>query len=141
MEYVSVVEYLMGRIKLKDLSDEQVANMNTLIPRVNQLLEKFGEKRAVESGFRSKADHERIYNEINAKRKLQNLPPVKIPWKSNHLVAAAIDLEDKDAKLYNFARANEKLLKELGLWCEERMGGWLHMQCIPPKSGRRFFLP
>lgn len=115
----------MGRIDVKDLTSEQTANMNTLIPRVNMFLEAFGEKRAVNSGYRSP--------EANAAAGGKK--------KSNHLICAAIDLEDKDAKLYNFARSNEKLLKEIGLWCEERMGGWLHLQCIPPKSGRRFFLP
>lgn len=125
MEYVSVTEYLMGRIRVADLSDEQVANMNTLIPKVNEFLEKFGEKREVNSGYRSAE-----INKASGGAK-----------KSKHMICAAIDLEDKDAKLYNFARANEKLLKEIGLWCEERQGGWLHMQCIAPKSGRRFFLP
>jgi uncharacterized protein YcbK (DUF882 family) len=125
MEFISVNEYLMGRIKMADLSDEQVANMNTLIPKVNMFLEKFGEKRAVNSGYRSP--------EINASSGGAK--------KSKHMICAAVDLEDKDARLYNFARANEGLLKEIGLWCEERQGGWLHMQCIPPKSGRRFYLP
>lgn len=125
MEFISVTEYLMGRIKPEELSAEQTANMNTLIPNVNAFLEAFGEKRAVNSGYRSP--------ESNAAAGGKK--------KSNHLVCAAIDLEDKDARLYNFARANEKLLKVLDLWCEERMGGWLHMQCVPPKSGKRFFLP
>lgn len=125
MEYISVLEYMMGRIKPEELTAEQTGNMNTLIPRVNQFLEAFGEKRAVNSGYRSP--------EANAAAGGKK--------KSNHLVCAAIDLEDKDAKLYNFARKNEELLADLGLWCEERMGGWLHMQCVAPKSGKRFFLP
>lgn len=125
MEYVSVLEYLMGRIKVEDLTDEQVANMNTLIPRVNSFLEKFGKKRKVTSGYRSP--------EINK--------AAGGAKKSNHMKCAAIDLEDADAKLYNFARANVSMLEKLGLWCEERQGGWLHMQCVPPKSGKRFFLP
>lgn len=115
----------MGRINVADLSPEQVGNMNTLIPRVNMFLEKFGEKRAVTSGYRSPE-----INKASGGKK-----------KSNHLICAAIDLEDADAKLYNFARANEALLAELGLWCEERQGGWLHMQCVAPKSGHHFFLP
>jgi uncharacterized protein YcbK (DUF882 family) len=115
----------MGRIKPSELSDEQQANMNTLIPKINEFLEAFGEKRAVNSGYRSPA----INKSAGGKKK------------SNHLICAAIDLEDRDAKLYNFARKNEDLLEKLGLYCEERMGGWLHMQIYPPKSGRRFFLP
>jgi hypothetical protein len=54
---------------------------------------------------------------------------------------AAVDLEDKDGKLYYFAMENIPLLEELGLYCETRQGPWLHLQCKPPKSGRRFFHP
>ncbi len=125
MEFISVYDYLMGRIKMADLSEEQVSNMNTLIPKINMFLEAFGAYRKVNSGYRSPE-----INKAEGGKK-----------KSNHLICSAIDLEDADAKLYNFARANEKLLKELGLWCEERQGGWLHMQCVSPKSGKRFFLP
>lgn len=125
MEYVSVTEYLMGRIEPSDLSDEQTANMNTLIPAINDFLEAFGEKRGVNSGYRS----------ADANKAAGGKP------KSNHLICAAIDLEDRDAKLYNFARKNIKLLEKLGLWCEERQGGWLHLQIFAPRSGKRFFMP
>lgn len=125
MTYVSVTEFLMGRIEPSKLSQEQLANMNTLIPKINDFLEAFGEKRAVNSGYRS--------SEANA---AAGGKP-----KSNHLICAAIDLSDVDAKLYNFARKNEALMEKLGLWCEERQGNWLHCQCVAPKSGKRFFLP
>lgn len=115
----------MGRIKPSQLTPEQTANMNTLIPAVNDLLEAFGEKRAVNSGYRSP--------EANAAAGGKK--------KSNHLICAAIDLEDRDAALYNFCRKNEGLMEKLGLYAEERMGGWLHLQCVAPRSGRRFFLP
>lgn len=115
----------MGRVKVEDLTDEQTRNVNTLIPKVNELLEAFGEYRVVNSGIRTPA--------IN---KAAGGKPA-----SKHLICAAVDLEDKDAKLYKFCKANEALLKVLGLWCEERQGGWLHIQCIPPKSGKRFFNP
>lgn len=141
MEYVSVINYLGTDAKLEDLPDEHVRNVNTLVPKINEFLEAFGSYREIASGYRTKAHHERVYAEINTKRAKQKLPLVSIPWGSKHLVGAAIDLEDKDAKLYNFTRANVKLLESLGLWCEERQGGWLHVQCYPPKSGKRFFIP
>lgn len=140
MKYVSVEEYL-NKIKYEDLTYEQQCNVNTLIPKVNLLLEKFGEYRKVNSGFRTTEDHLRIYKEINDKRKAKGLEPVKIPMSSKHLYASAIDLEDSNSKLYNFCKNNVKILEELGIWCEERQGGWLHCQIFPPKSGSRFFNP
>lgn len=126
MKYISVTEYLMGRAKPEELTAEQTANMNTLIPRINDFLERFGQYRAVNSGYRTPA--------VNAGT------PGAAP-KSNHLICAAIDLEDADCKLHAFAKANTLYLEELGLWCEERQGGWLHLQIYPPKSGKRFFKP
>ncbi len=125
MNYISVKEFLMGRIKPSQLTPEQLGNMNTLLPAINDFLEAFGEKREVNSGYRSLED-----NAAAGGKK-----------KSNHLVCAAIDLFDVDAKLYNFARCNEGLLEKLGLYCEERQGNWLHLQIFAPRSGRRFFLP
>lgn len=115
----------MGRIKPSQLTPEQTANMNTLIPAVNDLLEAFGEKRAVNSGYRSPE----INKAAGGKKK------------SNHLICAAIDLSDADAKLYNFCRKNEGLMEKLHLYAEERQGPWLHLQIFAPRSGRRFFLP
>ena len=126
MQYVSVLEYLMGRISIDKLSKEQLSNMNTLIPSVNLLLEKFGSYRKVNSGYRSPEDQAKIN---------PNAPH------SKHLICAAVDLEDKDGKLYDFCRCNEQLLSDLGLWCEERQGGWQHLQCQPPLSGHRWFKP
>jgi hypothetical protein len=126
LKYVSCDEYLMGRAKIPDLTETQLANMNTLIPKVNMFLEAFGSYRKVNSGYRTPA--------INA------ATPGAAP-QSKHMICAAVDLEDADAKLHAFARANQLLLEDLGLWCEERQGGWLHLQCLPPRSGKRWFKP
>lgn len=116
----------MGRSKLEDLTDEQIRNMNTIVPRANDFLERFGSYRKVNSGYRRPEDN----------AKVPNPKP-----KSNHLICAAVDLEDADKKLYDFAKSNIHILEEIGLWCEERQGGWLHLQCFPPKSGKRFYIP
>jgi hypothetical protein len=143
MKYISVYEYLMGRAKIEDLTDEQLANMNTLIPKVNELLEKFGEYKKCNSGFRSINDHLRIYKEINEKRKKQGKPEVKVPMSSSHLKAAAIDLEDKNDKLKNWILKNVHVLEELDLYCESfsHTDTWVHLQIFKPKSGNRFFIP
>ena len=116
----------MGRATLQDLTAEQLGNMNTLIPKINMFLERFGSYRPVTSGYRTP--------QINSNT-------IGAAPKSNHLVCAAVDLADADAKLHAFAKANVLYLEELGLWCEERRGNWLHIQCVPPRSGRRFFKP
>lgn len=133
-KYISVTDYLQNRSKLEDLPDEVVANINTLIPKINELLEQFGEHRACNSGYRRPEDQIRIYRE-------KGIEIDKIPMGSAHLVGLAIDLEDKNAKLYNWLRANEALLIKLDLYCEERQGGWQHLQARKPKSGKRWFNP
>jgi hypothetical protein len=143
MDFVSVDEYLMNRGSLEELSDEIVRNINTLIPRVNELLERFGEKRNVTSGLRRMEDHIRIYEEINAKRRAKGLPEQKVPMGSKHLIGAAIDLEDKNDKLKEFCVKNTHILKELGLYMEDPSATdtWCHLQCIPPGSGKTVFRP
>lgn len=146
---ISVPDYLMGRVTLETLPDETVRNINTLIPKVNELLDAFYKanpiepKHEVSSGIRTKEDHIRVYEEINAKRKAKNLPTLTVPWRSKHLTGAAVDIEDKNDKLKNWILLNIKLLEDLGLYCEafSHTNTWVHIQCISPKSGNRFFIP
>lgn len=128
MKFISVEDFLMGRIKLEELSPELVANTNTIVPAANLLLEAFGEYRACNSGYRSSADQMRIN---------PSAP------KSKHMLCAAIDLEDKDGKLKKFCVNNLPLLEKLGLWMEspDSTPTWVHVQCLSPKSGRRIFIP
>jgi len=80
----------------------------------------------VTSGLRSDADQQRIN---------PSAP------KSNHLLGNACDILDQSGELYQWCVDNQKLLAEIGLWLETRQGPWVHMQRVPPKSGRRFFNP
>lgn len=142
MRYITVLEYL-GNTSLSSLPPEQVANLNTLIPKINDLLSRFGEFRKCNSGYRSMEEHLAIYSRINAKRKAQGLPERKVPMSSRHLVAAAIDLSDPDGKLQKWILNNVKVLEELDLYCESftHTVGWVHIQCLPPRSKSRFFIP
>jgi hypothetical protein len=132
--FISVDDFLMGRAMLDQLTDEQKANLNTLIPRVNIILEQFhrdnptATKRGVNSGYRRPSDN----------AKVPNPKP-----KSNHLICAAIDLGDKDRLLATWVMNNLKLLKDNGLWLEsvDYTPNWVHFQCFPPKSGNRVFIP
>ncbi len=126
MKYVSMLDYLMGRAKLLDLPDELAKNAAITVTRTNTLLEAFGQYRTVTSGYRRPEDN----------AKVPNPKP-----KSKHLTCEAIDLFDKDGKLYDFCISHPEVLERIGLWAETRQGPWLHCQIRAPKSGKRFFLP
>lgn len=144
-KYISVDDYLMGRATLDTLSPEYVGNVQTIVTRTNRLLEKFGQYRAVSSGIRTKADHQRIYDEKNKKRKAQGLPELKIPWGSKHLSCQAVDLADADGKLKAWLKTSEglKAMEDIGLWQEDpsTTDTWVHVQCVAPASGKRVFMP
>lgn len=91
----------------------------------------------VTSGFRSMADHYRIY-----KVKGIDHPPLG----SKHLTGQAADILDTkhilQAWLGTEECPNETLVK-CNLYCEAFAAtpGWVHFQDSRPKSGHRFFKP
>lgn len=66
---------------------------------------------------------------------------------SLHITCHAIDIYDHDRELGRWLeQVSDTVLKDLGLWMEHRAytGGphpWVHLQDLPPKSGRRIFIP
>lgn len=144
---VTLGDYLASRVTPDKLSKAALDNALSLIMKVNELLEAFGEYRAVTSGVRTIADHKRIYKDINAKRALKKLAPLSVPMASKHLeqFCQAIDLEDADEKLDTWLQSKEgtETMERLGLYAEhpDDTKGWSHLQALPPKSGNRFFHP
>lgn len=128
MKYISVDEVLMGKITLEQLPDDMKKNINMLVPKVNDVIELFGQYRAINSGYRTPEDQARIN---------PSAP------QSKHLVCAAVDLEDKDRKLMSWCLSHLDILTRLGLWMENptKTPTWIHLQCLPPKSGNRIFNP
>jgi hypothetical protein len=126
VKFISVEEFLMNRAKMSDLPDDIVRNLNTIVPKANELLEKFGEYRAVTSGYRRPEDNARVA-----------VPKMR----SAHLTCEAVDLEDKDGRLKAFV--TPELLTELDLYMEDGAytPSWLHVQTRPPKSKKRVFIP
>lgn len=108
------------------ITPEVDENLKTLMARINIVRAAYGVPMTVTSGLRSIADQARIN---------PSAP------KSNHLIGAAVDIADGDGKVYDWCKANEQVLVDAGLWCEERQGGWQHFQIFPPKSGKRWFQP
>lgn len=62
---------------------------------------------------------------------------------SAHCSCEAIDIVDKDKKLYNALLVSIPLLSKYGLYMEhgDYCPTWIHLQIRRPKSGNRIFLP
>jgi hypothetical protein len=65
--------------------------------------------------------------------------------RSNHISGRAIDLYDPDGDLdaWSMSDAGHAELEKIGLWLEHpsKTLGWCHIQTVPPKSGKRVFMP
>lgn len=127
---ITVKEYFMGRDERypNELTTELRINAQDIVNRVNDLLVLFGQTRKVNSGWRPQ-----VINEAT--------PGAAI--KSKHMTCQAVDLEDADGDLDEWAMTNTWALENCGLWMEHPAAtkGWAHFQTVPPKSGRRVFYP
>lgn len=127
---ITVKDYFMGRDLLfpHECTDEIRRNATETVRRVNLLLERFGESRAVNSGWRPAAVNASTPG--SAKR-------------SNHMMGLACDLDDDDGYLDEWCMDNLDILEEIGLWMEHPSAtkGWCHVQMVPPRSGRRVYYP
>lgn len=143
-----VLKELIGQTPLNQIPESHQNNLNILLQKINVIRKEWAKPMNVTSGYRSEADHLRIYKELNAKRKAaaekEGKPFVetKIPMGSMHLKGAAMDISDPDGKLFDWCKANIKLLEDTGLWLEEADDQKrVHFQIFSPKSGKRFFYP
>lgn len=100
-------------------------NLNILLARINILEQEYGRDLVVTSGLRSTVKNKAVGGKS----------------KSKHLIGAAVDISDLDGKFYDWCKASTGVLESVGFWCEERMGGWQHLQIIPPGSNHRWFFP
>lgn len=110
------------------LSATQEENLEKLYVAMNKLRAAYGKPMIVTSGVRTREDQLRI-NPRNPG--------------SAHTMAAACDIADKDKKLCDWVLDNFNLIIELDLYIEDPdfCQTWLHIQCLPPKSGKRIFIP
>jgi uncharacterized protein YcbK (DUF882 family) len=104
---------------------EQDLNLQRLLKALNSIRSSWGKPMIVTSGLRSQQDQERIN---------PSAP------KSKHLIGAAADIKD-DGSLYKWLETNPKAMELAGIYCEVGTNGWVHIQVLPPKSGKRWFLP
>jgi len=106
------------------LDKEQQDNQDKLLKAINIIRTAWGKPMTVTSGVRSAEDQKRIN---------PSAP------KSKHLIGAAVDIAD-NGDLYKWLQGDgAKTLEEAGLYCELDTKGWVHFQCIPPGSKKRWF--
>jgi hypothetical protein len=71
---------------------------------------------------------------------------------SKHMEGLAVDIGDKEGNLARWVLSHLDDMKRLGLFFENfcwtrtmaglsDIGGWVHFQIVPPKSGHRIFIP
>lgn len=124
--------YFKGRdIKyVEEMTREILGNSEIVVERVNELLARANRSdiNTVNSGWRPKGINDATANAAKG---------------SKHLTAEAADLPDADRTLCQWAVDNLDVLAEIGLWMEDPRWTptWLHVQIVPPKSGKRVFIP
>jgi hypothetical protein len=132
---ISLANYFNGRDKkyVRELDDEIRNNAALTVSRVNRLLgiaaEEGIECDTVNSGWRPLAVNDKTSNAAKG---------------SKHIKALAVDLGDSPQR--DFARwclRNLKHLESIGLWMEDPRWtpSWVHLQIVPPGSGKRVFVP
>ena len=139
---ITLADYLMGRAT--EHGDEITPTMRDdaerLLLRTNALLTMAAQDGVypgldartdtpVASGWRPKGINDRTANAAK---------------QSRHLTMQAIDLRDtEDRALARWCIAHLDALAHLGLWMERPQwtATWVHLQSIPPISGRRVYVP
>jgi len=129
---ITLEQYWMGRDVeyASDFTEEIRANAQITVDRVNQLLERAdaGKSHTVRSGWRPRTLNATVPNASAS---------------SKHITAEAADIADDDRALADYCAASQVDLVEIGLWCEDfrYTKSWIHLQIVPPKSGKRIYIP
>lgn len=114
------------------MTPEIDSNLQVLLERLNVIRLAYGKPMTITSGLRSQAQQDAL---IKAGK--SNAP------KSKHLFGQAADIFDPRGELKIWLMQNIKLLEDVGIWLEDfgSTPTWVHMQCVPPNSGKRIFIP
>lgn len=120
-------ELLMGRDIQFPLGNTIETNLNKLLDCLNKFRLIYGKPLTVSSGYRPGG-----FNSTAGGAK-----------RSNHMVCLACDFLDLDSSLDSFCVGSPEVLESCGLYLEHPMWtkGWCHLQCVPPVSGKRIFVP
>ena len=135
---ITITELLSGQAKsIQDLPKAHRENLTELCRRMNIIRTAYGKPMIITSGYRSLKHHLEIY----AAKGITDQK--KIPMMSRHLIGYAADTLDRHQELQAWCLGNVPLLKSTGIWIEDFSATptWVHMQIVPPASGKRFFKP
>lgn len=144
---ITLDDYFMGRDRdprfTAYLTPEIVGNAQRTVQLANLVLARYyadhpaAVRPRVSSGWRPPA--------VNAALEARGAAP-----QSKHMTGEAIDLSDGDGPdddrandLAAWCVNNALVLEACGLWMEDPRATptWVHWQIVPPKSGRRYFIP
>ena len=133
---ITMSDYWMGRDKshADELTKDIIYAAENTVKRANLLLAEFrlarldDEQRHVTSGWRPPSVNATIPNAAR---------------RSHHMTGRAIDIADPDGDMDEWCLDNLDVLERCGLWLEHPSAtkGWVHVQTVPPRSGRRVFYP
>lgn len=133
---------MIGNNSISDIPILHQQNIQELLKRVNVLRSEWNKPMTISSGYRSKVEHQRIYDEKNLKLVKSGRLAVNIPWGSQHLTGAALDIYDPCLLITKWLKENDsKRLFDLNLYAEEGNSNWVHLQLKAPHSGKRWFYP
>jgi len=120
-------EYLMGRDLEAPLTPKQEDNLLKMLGAINMFRCVYGKPMIVTSGYRPPKVNKAIGGAKNSK----------------HMTCEAVDISDRNRELAIFCLNNLDVLIACGLWIEnpEKTPGWVHFQCVPPRSGNLVFNP
>lgn len=119
----------MGRDAKYACSAEALANAAVTVSRTNELKLLYGIKEdVVASGWRPAEVNNATCNAAKT---------------STHITGQALDTKDPQRKFAKWCLANLQELEEIGLWMEDPRWTptWVHLQTVPPKSGKRVYIP
>lgn len=131
---ISEHDFWMGRDLLYpgECTKEVRANAAETVKRVNKILA-HAEKDGiictqVSSGWRPRSVNSSVSNAAKT---------------SNHITGKAVDLADPDRKLAQWIINNKHTLSLCFLWAEDPRWtkNWLHLQIVPPLSGKLIYIP
>ena len=129
---ISLQAYWKGRDRqyAGELTDEIRSNAEETLAKANALLERAGMDRinTVNSGWRPRSVNDATAN---------------AGTHSKHLTAEAVDIPDPDRTLARWCCDNQDALQDIGLWMEDPRWTptWVHVQVVPPGSGKRIYVP
>lgn len=134
---ITLPQYWMGRDQqfASVLTEEIRQNAIETVARSNRLLSLGGFEHldTISSGWRPEGINAGVANAAKGSR---------------HIYGQAIDIRDLDRMFARWCCDNTDALADVGLWMEHpdwtysRFGNhWVHLQVVPPRSGRRIFIP